>query len=122
MSGWNRTKGALAAPFFCAALGAQPPGHRGFKRGRPSNPEGAGAQGRRGAGYASDRPASGGADIYRYIPASGGADISAGRPASGGADRRPGVAGLDGQTSRHRFIIPDIDRLNACRCATYAIE
>lgn len=92
---------ALRGPFFCAALGAQlmpvirrarpavqPRGRQRSKRGRPSN---GGRAGRRaqGAGYASDRPASGGADIYRYIPASGGADISAGRPASGGAGLRP---------------------------------
>ena len=68
-------------PFFCAELAAIRAGRRTRRA--------------QGAGYASDRPASGGADIYRYIPASGGADISAGRPASGGADRRPGVAYLD---------------------------
>ena len=106
MNGWNRTRGP-SGPFFYAALGA--------------HPEGAGrrAQGRRGAEHDNDRPASGGADIYRYILASGGADISAGRPASGGADRHPGIAGA---RCLHRFIIPDIDRQICCRCASYAIE
>ena len=106
MSGWNRTKGALAAPFFCAALGAQPPGHRGFKRGRPSNPEGAGAQGRRGAGaqdmQATDRLAGAqtSIDIYRlagaqtYRPAGLLAGAQTGALESRGSMDRPAGTGL----------------------------
>jgi hypothetical protein len=102
MNGWNRTRGP-SGPFFYAALGA--------------HPEGAGrrAQGRRGAEHDNDRPASGGADIYRYILASGGADISAGRPASGGADRRP-------WSRIPRCIFDYIDLQICCRCATDTID
>lgn len=90
----------------------------------PRWPRSAPAGHREGAGrrHDNDRPASGGADIYKYILASGGADIPAGRPASGGADRRPGVAGLDGKSSRHRFIFDYINIQICCRCATDTID
>jgi hypothetical protein len=101
-NGWNRTKGALRRPFFCAALARDPR--------RAADAQGAGR-----SRHDSDRPASGGADIYKYILASGGADISAGRPASGGADRRP-------WSRIPRCIFDYIDLQNACRCATDAIE
>jgi hypothetical protein len=58
-------------------------------------------------------------DIYRL------AGAQTYRPAgllAGAQTGAPGVAGLDGKTSRHPFIFDYIDLQNACRCATDTID
>jgi hypothetical protein len=91
MNGWNRTKGALAAPFFLCRVG------RPTRAGDPQGAAGRPPRGRRaqGAEHDRDRPASGGADIYKYTLASGGADMQATDRLAGAQTGAPGIEYLD---------------------------
>ena len=73
--------GALRGPFFCAALGAIRAGRRTRRA--------------QGAEHDRDRPASGGADIYKYTLASGGADMHATDRLAGAQTCDPGIEYLD---------------------------